>query len=144
MRVKPVTTDFKITDGKGSLEIDYPMGDKILTWDEFDPALYALTATMVTTDGKKDQKQLQFGMREFKALGRNFEINGRPVFLRGTVNNCEFPLTGYPAMDVDSWLRIFRMSKAHGLNHMRFHSWCPPEAAFIAADQVGFYLQPEG
>jgi hypothetical protein len=27
---------------------------------------------------------------------------------------------------------------------MRFHSFCPPEAAFIAADLVGFYLQPEG
>ncbi|MNX43315.1 Beta-galactosidase [compost metagenome] len=144
LKVKPVTVDFKIVDGKGSLEIDYPMGDKILTWDEFNPALYALIATIVTADGKKDQKQVQFGMREFKALGRNFEINGRPVFLRGTVNNCEFPLTGYPAMDVDSWLRIFRISKAHGLNHMRFHSWCPPEAAFIAADQLGFYLQPEG
>jgi hypothetical protein len=26
---------------------------------------------------------------------------------------------------------------------MRFHSWCPPEAAFIAADQLGFYLQIE-
>ena len=27
---------------------------------------------------------------------------------------------------------------------MRFHSYCPPEAAFIAADSLGFYLQPEG
>ncbi len=26
---------------------------------------------------------------------------------------------------------------------MRFHSWCPPEAAFTAADELGFYLQPE-
>jgi hypothetical protein len=85
-----------------------------------------------------------FGMREFKAAGRQFTINGRPVFLRGTVNNCEFPLTGYPAMDEEAWTRIFKISKAHGLNHMRFHSWCPPEAAFKAADKIGFYLQPEG
>jgi hypothetical protein len=26
---------------------------------------------------------------------------------------------------------------------MRFHSWCPPKAAFEAADQSGFYLQVE-
>jgi hypothetical protein len=144
IQVKPITVPYQINNGNGTLEIEFPMGEKIVTWDEFDPALYRLTATLLTKDGKKDEKQIQFGMREFKAVERHFEINGRPVFLRGTVNNCEFPLTGYPAMDVASWERIFRISKAHGLNHMRFHSWCPPEAAFIAADLTGFYLQPEG
>ncbi|RLJ72809.1 exo-beta-1,4-galactosidase [Pedobacter alluvionis] len=144
LQVKPVTATYQITNGEGSLEINLPMGDKIATWDEFDPALYRLTATLLSKDGKKDEKKVQFGMREFKAVGRTFEINGRPVFLRGTVNNCEFPLTGYPSMDVAAWVRIFKISKAHGLNHMRFHSFCPPEAAFIAADQIGFYLQPEG
>jgi hypothetical protein len=144
LQIKPVTAVYKVTNGEGSLEINLPMGDKIATWDEFDPALYHLNATLISKNGKKDKKKVQFGMREFKAVDRSFEINGRPVFLRGTVNNCEFPLTGYPSMDVAAWLRIFKISKAHGLNHMRFHSWCPPEAAFIAADQVGFYLQPEG
>ncbi len=144
LQVKPVTVAYQITNGEGSLEINLPMGNKIATWDEFDPALYRLTATLNSKDGKKDEKKIQFGMREFKAVGRTFEINGRPVFLRGTVNNCEFPLTGYPSMDVAAWVRIFKISKAHGLNHMRFHSFCPPEAAFIAADQIGFYLQPEG
>ncbi|MET0570532.1 MAG: sugar-binding domain-containing protein [Pedobacter agri] len=144
VNVNPITVPYQIKNGKGTLEINLPMGGKIVTWDEFDPALYRLTASLVARDGKKDSKQVQFGMREFKAVGRSFEINGRPVFLRGTVNNCEFPLTGYPSMDVPAWERIFKISKAHGLNHMRFHSWCPPEAAFIAADLTGFYLQPEG
>ncbi|MCX2476815.1 beta-glucuronidase [Pedobacter sp. MC2016-05] len=142
--VKPVTAPYQIKNGVGTLEIELPMGDNIATWDEFDPALYRLTASLIANDGKKDTKNVQFGMREFKAVGRSFEINGRPVFLRGTANNCEFPLTGYPSMDVAAWERIFKISKAHGLNHMRFHSWCPPEAAFIAADLAGFYLQPEG
>lgn len=144
IKVKSVSAGYTIINGQGAVEINLPMGDKIATWDEFDPALYRLTVSLLSSDGQKDEKKVQFGMREFKAVGRNFEINGRKVFLRGTVNNCEFPLTGYPAMDVASWVRIFKISKAHGLNHMRFHSWCPPEAAFIAADQVGFYLQPEG
>jgi len=144
VNVKPVTKPYSITNGIGFLEIELPMGDKIVTWDEFDPALYRLNVSLSSKDGKKDQKIVQFGMREFKAVGRSFQINGRPVFLRGTVNNCEFPLTGYPAMDVPAWVRIFKISKDHGLNHMRFHSWCPPEAAFIAADLIGFYLQPEG
>ena len=66
-----------------------------------------------------------------------------PIFLRGTLECCIFPLTGYPPTDVDSWRRIVKICKAHGLNHIRFHSWCPPKAAFIAADEAGFYYQIE-
>jgi len=126
-----------------SVTLTLKMGDKMQTWDEFHPALYMLSAKLA---GNNYQHLIesQFGMREFKIEGRQFKINGRPVFLRGTLHNAESPLTGYPAMDVDSWKRIYETAKAHGLNHVRFHSWCPPEAAFIAADLVGIYLQPEG
>jgi hypothetical protein len=124
------------------VEINLPLGKNVLLWDEFDPALYLLEAR-VSGAGSVDQREVQFGMREFKIAGMQFTINGRPVFLRGTLNNCEFPLTGYPAMNVPAWERIFSVAKSYGLNHMRFHSWCPPEAAFIAADKIGFYLQPE-
>lgn len=148
--LEPVKADFALRNGKASITIDLLMGDKMQTWDEFDPALYELTVNVLPkkgdqlTAGEAVVEKITFGMREFKAAGRQFLINGRPVFLRGTVNNCEFPLTGYPAMDEAAWTRIFKIAKAHGLNHMRFHSWCPPEAAFIAADKMGFYLQPEG
>lgn len=29
------------------------------------------------------------------------------------------------------------------MNHYRFHTCCPPEAAFVAADMLGIYMQPE-
>jgi len=70
-------------------------------------------------------------------------LNGRPMMLRGTLECCIFPLTGYPPTDLESWHRIYRIAAEHGLNHLRFHSWCPPEAAFEAADEAGFYLQVE-
>jgi hypothetical protein len=82
-------------------------------------------------------------MREFKVSGKQILINGHPTFLRGTLECAIFPKTGYPATDVAEWLRIFNVCRTHGLNHMRFHSWCPPKAAFEAADQSGFYLQVE-
>jgi hypothetical protein len=125
------------------VEFNLPLGSKMLLWDEFDPALYKLTVT-INADGIKEKQVLQFGMREIKANGNKLEVNGKAVYLRGNLNNCEFPLTGYAPMDVESWRRIYKVAKAHGLNHLRFHSWCPPEAAFIAADEAGFYLQPEG
>ena len=83
-------------------------------------------------------------MREFKIEGKWFYVNGRKTQLRGTVDCCVFPKTGYAPMDVISWEKVYRICKDYGLNHIRFHSWCPPEAAFIAADKVGMYLQPEG
>ncbi len=109
-------------------------------WSERDPYLYTVP---VAYNG--DTIPVTFGMREIKAGNdRNIYLNGQVLKLRGTVGNCCFPETGYPPTDVESWLRIFRKCKEYGLNHMRFHSYCPPDAAFTAADQVGFYLQPEG
>ncbi|HMP92568.1 MAG TPA: glycoside hydrolase family 2 TIM barrel-domain containing protein, partial [Phnomibacter sp.] len=124
------------------LPVVLPMGASMQTWDEFNPALYTLTATLQT--GKEIYtKQVTFGMRSVQIMGNNFIVNGRRTFLRGTLHNGEFPLTGYPATDVPAWLRILKTAKAHGLNHIRFHSWCPPAAAFTAADLVGIYLMPE-
>lgn len=105
------------------------------TWDEFNPALYKLNATL--TVGKTDSKEVEFGMREITIQGKYFYVNGNKTMLRGTVENALFPLTGYPPMDVASWERVFRICKSYGLNHMRFHSYCPPEAAFKAADKLG-------
>jgi len=128
---------------ENSIELELPFGKGMQTWDEFDPALYHLEAKLVSKE-VNFEKTVQFGMREFKIEGNRFMINDIPVVLRGTVNNCEFPLTGYPATTVEAWEKIFRTIKSYGLNHVRFHSWCPPEAAFIAADKIGLYLQPEG
>src|SRR6185312_16088310 len=137
--VKPVTVRYGLSGGKDSVVIELPMGEHPLLWDEFDPALYRLR---VKVGG--DERVVEFGMREFGIDGTHFTVNGRRIHLRGMVENCEFPLTGYAPMDEPSWERIFRIARSYGLNHFRFHSYCPPEAAFQAADRVGFYLQPEG
>jgi hypothetical protein len=146
-----LTITYTLNEGRDSLEADLPMGDHFLPWDEFDPALYRLTATLGPAEPQpvdkgelSDVRIVEFGMREFRVEGTHFTINGRPIHLRGTVENCEFPLTGYAPMDEAHWERVFRIARRFGLNHMRFHSYCPPEAAFRAADRVGFYLQPEG
>ena len=120
-----------------TFEVD--LGPNAHYWDEFRPNLYLLTV-----EAGDDCYETTFGLRNIKIEGRQFYINGRPLFLRGTVENCCFPETGYPPTDEKAWLNIFRKCKEFGLNHMRFHSYCPPEAAFSAADKMGIYLQPEG
>ncbi|GGK09484.1 sugar-binding domain-containing protein [Parabacteroides faecis] len=123
-------------------EITLSMGEDALLWSEHSPNLYTLRA-VVESNGKLEEQYRTFGLREFKANGTRFEVNGHPVFLRGTLECCIFPLTGYPATDRAYWTKIYNQCKAYGLNHVRFHSWCPPEAAFAVADSMGFYLQVE-
>jgi hypothetical protein len=126
------------------LIIDYPLGDKIMLWNEFSPSLYNLSVNLKGLKGEVvDSISQNFGMRDFKTNGTRFEVNGQQIFLRGTLECCIFPLTGYPPTDVDSWTKVLRTIKDYGLNTVRFHSWCPPEAAFIAGDQLGMYFQIE-
>ena len=121
------------------MRFDIVLGRDFRLWDEFRPNIYRLGVSIGS-----DRYETDFGMREISVRGRQIYLNGTPIFLRGTVENCCFPLTGYPPTEVEEWERIFQKCKDYGLNFMRFHSYCPPEAAFIAADRMGFYLQAEG
>lgn len=132
-----------MTAGGLHLDLDLPLGEQAQTWDEFHPALYELTAT-VTGAEHGHTFTTTFGLREVGTEDTQITINGRRTFVRGTLESCVHPLTGYPPTDAESWRRIIRINRAHGLNLLRFHSWCPPEAAFRAADEEGFYLQVEG
>jgi len=126
----------------GAIELVYPLGADARTWDEFTPALYRLTVSLDSPRGR-DQRVLSTGLREFKARGTQLTINGRVTFLRGKHDGCVFPLTGHPPMETEGWLAYLRTCQDYGINHLRCHTWVPPEAAFEAADQLGIYLQPE-
>lgn len=136
-----------LTSSGAHVDVELPLGDDALTWDEFQPALYELTVELVTdVHGQEhhDVARTVFGLREVGVEGTQVTVNGRRTFIRGTLESCVFPLTGYPPTDVDAWRQVIAVCRAHGLNLLRFHSWCPPEAAFVAADEAGFYLQVEG
>ncbi len=140
------TASFALPPAGGWATIPYPLGDDALLWDEFSPALYRLDVTLDAQAGDSAyaaQAATTFGLRDVGVRGTQITLNGRPFFVRGTLECCVFPRTGYPSTDVDEWKRIIRIAQAHGLNHFRFHSWCPPEAAFIAGDELGFTFQVE-
>ena len=124
------------------IEKEYALGEDMRLWDEFSPTLYTLQASCHTRQGT-DRYETTFGMREIGHTDGYLTINGNRVFLRGTLECCIFPLTGTPPTDEAGWEKVFSTAKAWGLNHLRFHSYCPPEAAFKVADRMGFYLQVE-
>lgn len=141
-RVGPVSIDFTAEGASATATAELSMGDGVQLWDEFHPSLYHLAANLAAGNFH-DVRNVTFGMRNIATEDTQFVLNGRPIALRGTLDCCIYPLTGYPPTDVASWQRVIRICKAHGLNHIRFHSWCPPQAAFEAADQLGFYFQVE-
>lgn len=132
----------KLSPDKGeNRAIDHiiiPLGHRHF-WSEFHPDLYHINVEISGVDSLG----MNFGMVNFRAGTHKFIVNGHPTFLRGKHDGCVFPLIGHTAMDVETWRKYFRTAKTYGINHYRFHSWCPPEACFEAADMEGVYLQPE-
>ena len=156
--IGPVTAAFEVDHGRDlaergltaggtHLDIELPLGADAITWDEFQPAVYDLTVHLqaeASGQAHHDEVTTAFGLREVGIDGTQVTVNGKRTFIRGTLESCVFPLTGYPPTDAGSWSRIMKVLRAHGLNLLRFHSWCPPRAAFTAADEAGVYLQVEG
>lgn len=140
--VGPISATVSWSIAGGTAELAVPLGASAQTWDEFHPVLQHVTVAL-TADGVRDERTVAFGLREVTYDDKNPLLNGRVVNLRMTHFGGDFPLTGYPPTDVAYWTALFRTCRDFGLNGMRFHSWCPPEAAFTAADELGFYLQPE-
>lgn len=138
----PLRFSVSIPPGASRQTFHYPVDAGAQLWSEFNPKLYRMTARL---HGRALETAAsdQFGWRQFRRDGRIFEINSQPVFLRGTVECCVFPKTGYPGMTGRQWQKIFSTVKKCGLNHLRFHTWCPPEATFEMADKAGIYLEVE-
>lgn len=126
--------------------LDMPVPADLPAWDEFDTRMLRVTVSLAVGTGRnrlQDVRTVDYGMRTFNTARGQFVVNGRPTFLRGKNDCALFPITGYAPMDKAYWLRHLGIAKSYGINHYRFHSWCPPEAAFAAADELGIYFQAE-
>jgi hypothetical protein len=136
------TAAFPVEGPNTGFRFDLPSALK--PWSEFSPELYHLSVSLMDGDsGVLDSRLETFGFRDVEARGRHLFLNGERLFLRGTLECCIFPLTGHPPLDEAGWEKVFTAAREYGLNHLRFHSWCPPEAAFAVADRLGFMLQVE-
>lgn len=122
----------------GVLNGECPLKGNEAFWDEAHPEIHTIS---IDLDG--DVYETTFGLRDVRTVGRRLLINGRETFLRGKVDNLLYPQTGYTPTDVASWMTILGIAKEYGINHYRYHTACPPDAAFTAADLLGVYMAPE-
>ena len=136
-----ITTPVTLSEGMNEIRIEgLPLAEHVKRWDEYEGNLYELSA-LLTGDV---EKRVTFGVRDFGDNGKGrLALNGRTIFLRSEANCAEFPETGYTPMTENEWTDILNTYKAYGINCVRFHSHCPSEAAFAAADRLGMMMQPE-
>ncbi|NLK77828.1 MAG: hypothetical protein GX284_09020 [Clostridiales bacterium] len=133
-----VSATFKV--GTAKTTVTYALGEDAVLWSEYSPVIYQLTVAISKT---KEKTVTIFGLRKFSTNKTEFLINGTTTFLRGKHDGLIFPLTGAVPTTVEEWIRVMKISKSYGINHYRFHICCPPDAAFVAADLLGIYMEPQ-
>lgn len=134
----------KVTAGDANSNFtDISSGTSMDNSMDMSPVMSMDTSMDMSPAASLDTASVWCGLRSFTADRTHFLINGRKTFLRGKHEGMIFPLTGYAPMDVAGWLHVMKIARDYGINHYRFHTCCPPEAAFVAADLLGIYMQPE-
>lgn len=133
-----------LKQGFNSQNLHFRIDDEkeIEPWNEYTPNLYQISV-FVETQTSSDQYCITAGFRDLITDHRQFYLNDLPIMLRGKHDGMIFPLTGYAPMKKEEWKNVFQIACEYGINHYRFHTCCPPEAAFAAADEIGIYLEPE-
>ncbi|NDP22233.1 MAG: hypothetical protein GZ091_14305 [Paludibacter sp.] len=138
-----ITVKIHVDAGISTHQIEIPLKANAQKWDEFNPVMQTMKVGLL--NGKEIQyDSTEFGLFTFKSDKRHFIMNDRKLFLRGNLECAIWPLTGHPPMESkDGWDQLMATLKEYGMNHIRFHSYCPPEAAFQAADRAGIIFQVE-
>lgn len=133
--------------GKSRVSVSYSFDKEAVLWSEHTPVVYEMHISLTNdADGAEaalDKYDTFAALRAFTADAHDFFINGVPTKLRGKHDGMLFPLTGAAPMDLESWLKVMGKAWQYGINHYRYHTSCPPEAAFLAADLLGIYMEPE-
>ena len=135
--------------GTGTLRLPgIQLSSSLRRWEPEHPEFYSLTVSAAVSrpGGSVSRHELtdRTGIRTFAPDERGrISLNGRRIFLRSEANCAAWPETGHPPMSAEEWKNILKLYQAYGVNCMRFHSHCPPEAAFTAADELGMLMQPE-
>ncbi|MEY8739871.1 glycoside hydrolase family 2 protein [Bacillales bacterium AN1005] len=125
------------------LQLNLAQEQGLALWSDESPSLYQAMIRLYDGELQLDQQQRTFGVRSFQAHGQKLMLNDIPVFLRGYVDCCIFPLTGYPVWDKQHYIRQFQIAKSYGFNHVRLHGWSAPQPFWEAADEEGMLVQAE-
>lgn len=141
LNVNAASTSYRVTSDS-TITVNYAIRGRMPLWDEFKQPLIRVKAQV--TDEKNtwvDAFSCVYGLKEVSKEGTSLLINDHNTFLKGYVESGHFIQSSSTSMNEETWQKRFEHLKQVGFNYCRFVSWCPPDAAFNAADKIGMYLQ---
>ena len=146
----PTNVSVEIRDSAGkvvwhaSREINDPQANAEFTgnvanpraWSPADPTLYTLRASL----SSGDSSDFPFGFRTFETRNGKFYLNGKPLYLRGALDQDFYPETIYTPPSLDFIKDEMQKARALGLNLLRCHIKAPDPRYLQAADEVGILV----
>lgn len=112
-------------------------------WSPDSPALYRLRATLRGPDGDLDVREETFGFRSFEARDGLLLLNGKPIYLRGALDQDYYPDGFGTPPSLELLEDQVRKAKAMGLNCLRCHIKVPDPRYYEVADRLGILIWTE-
>ena len=134
----------RIQPGDAEAELTIPVPAPEL-WDTETPRLYQLTTTLGGKAGPAvDTRTDRFGMRSIAGSPDGFLLlNGRPVYLRGALDQDYYAHGLYTAFSDAELDEQFARAKHMGLNCLRTHIKIADPRYYDAADRAGLLIWTE-
>ena len=133
--VSRVTLPVRGTHGEVSVEVPNPR-----LWDVGQPNLYRLEARLHRDGRAFDGMAARFGMREITTRDGQIILNGRPIYIRGALDQDLYPDTISTPPSREYLDNQLRLAREMGLNLLRCHIKVPDAAYLDAADEAGILL----
>jgi hypothetical protein len=111
-----------------------------LAWSPAIPNLYVAAAQLVADGRIVDERTARFGFREISTAEGRVVLNGRPILLRGALDQDIYPRTISAPPSRAMIEEEFRLARAAGLNLVRCHIKVPDPAYLDVADETGTLL----
>ena len=114
-------------------------------WGPDSPHLYGVRATLSALDdgAPLDLLEDRFGLRTIESVGGQLLLNGRPLYLRGALDQAYWPETLYTVPSDEDIEREIGLAKELGLNLLRKHIKPEDPRYLAAADRLGMLIWAE-
>ncbi len=115
----------------------------VAQWSAEKPNLYSLVLTLMDANGKTvEATGARIGFRKVEIKDGKLQINGRPIYIKGTDRHDIDPVLGHTVSQA-SMIQDIRLMKQHNINAVRTSHYPNDPRWYRLCDEMGMYLVDE-